>query len=258
MAPIINFHADVVEPDLYNDVTELPDPFVMNALLGVSNTYTAPLWFKATLDTPPGDYSDYEQELGTVAAAASAFFTYSFTRVAPVLTDGEYDEDITIVLTAYTDSGYSSEYANESLLMAVHHFDHTDVSWTVTEHADFNGDLHSWTASNAALSNTQFYTSPASCKLTGGVSSFISKALNTGAKTKARIVMHLYNQTSTLTAVTVGGVIKKSSMLPLPVNQWTRLAFNFPVNTNVTTSIMHYGFAGVLDCYVDEIWVISK
>jgi len=42
--PIISFTADVTEPDVYNDVYGLPNPFSMNIVLGITNTHTATLF----------------------------------------------------------------------------------------------------------------------------------------------------------------------------------------------------------------------
>ena len=47
--PIIEFTADLAEPDLYNDVNGLPNPFTMNILLGITNTHTATLYFKVSI-----------------------------------------------------------------------------------------------------------------------------------------------------------------------------------------------------------------
>ena len=38
--PIITFIGDANEPDVYVDVTDLPDPFTMNIPVGISNTHT--------------------------------------------------------------------------------------------------------------------------------------------------------------------------------------------------------------------------
>jgi len=62
----------------------------------------------------------------------------------PALTAGEYDETLTLRVDAYTDSSYSAAYANQTLTVVVHHFDHAHAAWTVVEHADFTNDECGW------------------------------------------------------------------------------------------------------------------
>jgi len=195
------------------------------------------------------------------------------------LTAGEYDETLTLRVDAYTDSGYSVAYANQTLSSDVHHFDHTDAPWTVVEHAAFDNDVCGWTyiggfGGSNPISPEHFYSSPAGLKMmfysTG--SSYgpgtATKILNTGATTKARIIFHIYHTTTgglygnaddDAIRVTVGGIVKKPRALPLPEGAWTRLAFNFPVNSNVTTEFWCRGATYDYNAYwVDEIWVITK
>jgi hypothetical protein len=190
----------------------------------------------------------------------------------PALTAGEYDETLTLRVDAYTDSGYSAAYANQTLTVVVHHFDHAHAAWTVVEHADFTNDECGWAHvhfyADPPVDPTHFYSSPASLKMsfysTG--SSYgpgtATKTLNTGAKTKARIIYHMYhdgNANDDAIKVTVGGVIKKPRALPLPQNKWIRLAHNFPVNQNVTTEFWCRGATYDYPCYwIDEVWVIAK
>ena len=136
--PIISFTADAAEPDLYNDVSDLPNPFTLNVLLGISNTHpSSTLYFKASIVSPPADYSVSSTNLGSLAPGANGFFTFKPTRAQPSLTAGEYDETLTLKIDAYTDAGYSVPYANKTLSVTIHHFNHTDAAWTVIEHADF-------------------------------------------------------------------------------------------------------------------------
>jgi hypothetical protein len=276
MADTINFNADVVEPDLYLDVTDVADPFNINVLIGVSNNHTATLYFKASMDTPPGAYTSYTTNFGALTSGASGFFTQVLTRAAPTLTAGEYDETVTLTISGYTDSGYSTLYATQTLSVDIHHFNHTDASWTITEHANFSSDLNSWTATmypalGSGLSTTHFYTSPSSCKMTYYYyeyfgahysSGTLTKVINTGSKTKARIVFHIYDDGhgTDRAEINVGGVIKKPRTINTPLNYWARLAYNYPVNTAITNTITCYYLSEYDYHYfwVDEIWVISK
>jgi hypothetical protein len=271
--PIISFTADVAEPDIYNDVCDLPTPFTLNILLGITNTHPATtLYFKASIVTPPADYSVSSTNLGSLAPGASGFFIFTPVRAKPTLTAGEYDETLTLRIDAYTDAGYSAAYANKTLSTAIHHFDHSDASWTVIDHADFTNDECGWAHvhfyGDPPVDPTHFYSSPASLKMsfysTG--SSYgpgtATKTLNTGAKTKARIIYHIYhdgNANDDAIRVTVGGIIKKPRALPLPQNKWIRLAYNFPVNQNVVTEFWCRGSTYDYPFYwIDEVWVIAK
>ena len=167
--PIIEFTADAAEPDLYNDVNGLPNPFTMNLLLGIANTHTATLYFKVSIVSAPADYSVSSSNLGSLAAGQSGFFVFTPVRAMPALTAGEYDETLTLRVDAYTDSGYSAAYANKTLSTAIHHFDHSDASWTVVEHADFTNDQCGWAHvhfyGDPPVDPTHFYSSPASLKM---------------------------------------------------------------------------------------------
>ena len=269
--PIISFVADLAEPDLYNDINGLPDPFTMNIILGITNTHTATLYFKASISSPPAAYTSSSTNLGSLAAGQSGFFVFVPARHLPTLTAGEYDETLTFRVDAYTDAGYSAAYANQTLSVSVHHFDHADASWTVVEHAAFDNDLCGWNHVGGygnPIDPMHFYSSPASLRM-----SFYStgsnygpgtatKTLNTGATTKARLIFHIYHDgyaDNDAIRVTVGGVVKKPRALPLPTGTWVRLACNFPVNSNVVTEFWCRGATYDYPFYwIDEIWVIAK
>ncbi len=242
--------------------------------LGITNTHpSATLYFKVSIVSPPADYSISSTNLGSLAPGASGFFTFTPTRSKPTLTAGEYDETLTLRIDAYTDSGYSAAYANQTLSTNIHHFDHTDASWTVVEHADFTNDFCGWSivggiGGENLIVNTHFYSSPSALKMSfmsTGSSYYpgtATKTLNTGAKTKARIICHLYhdgNANDDAIRITVGGVIKKPRTLPLPINKWIRLSYNFLVNQNITTEFWCRGATYDYNFYwIDEVWVIAK
>ena len=268
MAPTINFQVDPVEPDKYNDVNGLSDPFNMNILVGVSNTHTATLYFQASLDSPPGDYTASTTNFGALTSGSSAVFTHILTRAMPTLTDDEYDESLDFVISAYTDAGYSDLYATQTLSVDVHHFDHAGATWNIVEHVDFTSSLNGWTLYGGELSTTHFYSSPSSAKInvysTGPnyYSGYLQKTVNTGAADRARIILHIYDDGHAVerAEVSVGGVVKKPRTLSTPINKWIRLAFNHPVNTNTLDKITCYYLTEYDYHYfwVDEIWVISK
>jgi hypothetical protein len=261
--PIITFIADPNEPDLYNDVTDLPDPFTMNIPIGIANTHTATLYFKATILSAPGDYSDYEIELGSIAMAASTIFTYSPKRAQPSLTNGEYDETITFEIEAFTDSGYSVPYGSKTLSVTVHHFNHTDASWNVVSHDTFDGaDNNGWNGINCGKTSAYgFLSSPCAflCAYDQGQGYSWSgyKSFIVGNYTKARFVLHIkaddsYGQQSV--EINIDGVAKKQRNLHTPSSLWCRLAYNMPVNKTSLVRVHNQAITVV----IDEVWVIAK
>jgi hypothetical protein len=272
--PIITFIADPNEPDLYNDINGLPNPFTMNVPIGISNTHpSSTLYFKASLVSPPSGFSNYVQQLGSVAHGASAIFIFSFQRASPTLTAGEYDESLTFRVDAYTDSGYSVAYANQTLVVIVHHFDHTDASWTIIDHASFDdntcdgylydgnyyppGDFALGQAFNPNPVGTFFLSSPGALSSGIGLGSSSGKAVNTSGKTKARAVFHFYCQSGCNCGVAINHVVKKNNLIPVPLNQWFRLSFSVPIGASIQINIAGAGGNNYLT-YADEIWVIAK
>jgi hypothetical protein len=278
--PIITFIADQNEPDLYNDVTDLPNPFTMNIPIGITNTHpSATLYFKVSIVSPPAAYSVSSTNLGSLAVGTSAIFTFTPVRALPTLTAGEYDETLTFRVDAYTDSGYSAAYANQTLSVTIHHFNHIDASWTIIAHDTWdNGTTEGWSTDgnyveggayafyadrNSAIG---FLSSPYALHCSAPISGKGYKNYNTNGYTKARFVYHIrepayqgYKATSNLM---INYVVRKYLAYPLPDNQWCRLAFNMPIGASIEVAVsgtynptndpMYYAPG------VDEIWVIAK
>lgn len=268
--PIITFIGDANEPDVYVDVTDLPDPFTMNIPVGISNTHpSATLYFKCEITSPPGDYSDTDTNLGSIANGASSIFTFQPVRALPALTAGEYNETLTFRVTAYTDAGYSSEYAHQDLSVTIHHFNHIDGSWTIIYHDTFDaGSTDGWGGINCGLTGpTQpFYSSPhaflcAYCQPPNGGRSWSGyKNFTVGNYTRARMVIHYYTNQAPgylqQTDILVDGVGKKQLNVMMPQSQWVRLAWNMFLNKTGTVYVTSWAYNGVV-C-IDEVWVIAK
>ncbi len=271
MPVTLQFTADVLEPDLYNDVQGLPDPFGMAVMIGISNTYSAGLYFRVRLVSPPAAWLAYQVNLGLLNAGASSIYSPTFARNIPTLTVGEYDETVTMRLEAFSDAGYSVPYGSKDLSVAIHHFDHLDPAWTVIDHSDFNVDACGWTGWSSTwggIRTDQFYSSPSSMRVSfvGSYSTgHCQKTLNTGVKAKARFVCHwravsAYEPTNDRAELRFGAVVKKSRMLLTPNDQWVRLCYDFPVNQNILVDFICY-YLNQYDYhsfYIDEIWVIAK
>ena len=269
--PTIAFTADLAEPDLYNDVNGLPDPFTMNIIIGITNTHTATLYFKASITSPPAAYTSSSTNLGSVAAGLSGFFVFTPVRHPPTLTAGEYDETLTFRIDAYTDAGYSTAYANQTLSVVIHHFDHADASWAVVGHTTFDdGTDGGWVEGTGVIDastshyclkyiqSTYFYSSPYSLRVSGGVNGrHNTKTFNTAAYSKARFVIHVREGNAYAKfALRINNVLVKPFALNLVAYYWCRLAFNMPIGSAIVCK-----FAGDFQTEgpcVDEIWVIAK
>jgi hypothetical protein len=269
--PIITFIADPREPDLYNDVSDLPNPFTLNVPIGIANTHpTQTLYFKISILSPPAAYSVSSTNFGFLTVGQSAIFVFTAVRNQPTLTAGEFDETLTFQVDAYTDSDYTAFYANQTLSVTIHHFNHTDASWTILGHYDFDdGTTQGWTTDNLSIegskcvfySRTNFFlTSPYSLASMVGVNGSTYKTFNTGGFTKARAVFHVFEHDyygQGPAVIMIDGALKKSKALLLPANQWTRLSFNIPIGSAEQIRIAG-GHGGNSETYFDEIWIIAK
>ena len=199
----------------------------------------------------------------------------------PTLTAGEYDETLTFRITAYTDSGYSSEYAHQDLSVNIHHFNHADGSWSVINHTSFDDDtMGGWQSGSPALDGTNtnmryltngvFLTAP-TCAVVSSLSAnqhSYYNCGNTSGYSKVYFVIHWrkaggqYSSASMGLAVAVNSTMIRSNNVAAnhypPVDMWCRESFNIP--TSVST-ILKFGFYIGWDFYtanVDEIWIIAK
>ena len=156
-SPTISFTADPMQPDIYNDVCDLPSPFQLNIPIAISNTHpTQTLYFKASIVSPPSDYTSSSTNLGGLAHGAVGWFFFTPIRNLPTLAAGEYDETLTFRIDAYTDSGYTVTYTNKTLAVTIHHFNHADGSFTVLNHAGFDDSTWGgWTNQNGVIPGTQ-------------------------------------------------------------------------------------------------------
>ena len=141
----IKFDANWLDPDLYWDTSRLPTVMTMTVPIGITNNEDVTLYFQVTLVAPPVAYSTYTHNLGSLAAGASSIFLYYMDRIHPALALGEYDENVIARVIAYTDAGYLFVYAQQDLLLSVHHFDHEDVAWNEVIHHHFDrGSVEGW------------------------------------------------------------------------------------------------------------------
>ena len=279
--PIITFIADANEPDLYNDVTDFPNPFTMKIPIGIANTHpSATLYFRVSIVSPPAAYSVSSTNLGSLVFGTSGIYTFAPVRALPTLTAGEYDETLTFRVDAYTDSGYSAAYANQTLSVTIHHFNHTDGSWTVIAHDTFDdGGTNGWATSGTYVeagayaffaerqTTLGFLSSPYAMHVSAPITGKGYKNYNTNGYSKARFVYHVreavyqgvYHASHNLM---INYVVKKYLSFLLPDNQWCRLAFNMPIGASIEVACSGQYNPSNDPAYfapgIDEIWVIAK
>ena len=257
------------DPDIYFDVNDLPDPFTINIPLGITNNENSTLYFKATLVNPSSDWSDYDQQLGSVDSGASSYFIYTLKRAQPTLTDGEYDETITLKIEAYTDDTYSTLYGSKTVDITIHFFDHSDPSWTVLYHDDFDdGTTQGWSSSSGTvegyshgsieLTTDHYVSAPYSLSETSSIKYYAHKSYDIGNYTKARMIIHAYVISNAAFALMIGDklvVEKRLAYHGIPKEKWVRLCFDMPVNTTVEVK---WAASSAGSVYFDEIFVIAK
>lgn len=269
------FVADVAEPDLFFGVKDLPDPMEMRVLLAISNTYIVTLYFQATLSTPPADFTNYTQNLGSVGSGASSMFAHIFNRGKPILTSGEYDETITYRINAYADSGYTNLYSTQTLSVNIHHFDHSDPSWTVIANDTFTGGYSGWSSflttidptiasadvNNRVVVSDHYISSPSALgnqRVTSGTGYSLGKGYNTLGYSKVRIVLHL-RKTGSL-ALQISGKLKLNGLSStlIPDSTWFRVAFAMAVSASENVYWQQSGPYSTNSGWLDDVWVIAK
>jgi len=265
-----------VDPHVYFDVADLPDPFTVWIPVSITNNEDVTLYFRITLVNPPTGYSDYTKDLGSVGAGASKFFTYSFKRAQPSLVDGELDEDLLLRIEAYTDPDYTEFYGLAETSITVHYIDHNDPAWTVLYHDTFDdGTMQGWGRSKVDpepalgrtnhldvwLTSSHYISAPYSILFFDkGVSTnwtSLCKSFTVGAYNKAYIIIHYYAIYTF--AIMIGNDLLVSGAVPKAYNKWIRLVLPLPVNTTTTVYIKPYQNArDRVVGYLDDVIVIAK
>jgi hypothetical protein len=276
VTPILTFVADLGNPELFNDVTDAPSSFNMTIPIAVTNTHTAGLYFRASLDSPPLGYTAYSTNFGLCNPGGNIIGYLVLTRNLPTLTAGEHDESLTIKVEAFTDAGYSVPFGNQSLATTMHHFNHTDGSWTVIGHDNFDDTtVQGWSISNTGspidnapppgaanwgftLTNAAYFSAPCALQATYTAWSHSYKNFNTVGKTKARLTIYVragygsYGEGDF--AMKINGVLVKRSICRLPTWQWVALSFNMPTGASILVEMCGTD----TDTTIDDVWVIAK
>jgi hypothetical protein len=166
---------------IYRDIVNLPDPVKLGLTIRYFNYDDVALYFQITGSAP--GYTFGTVNLGQLASGANAFINLDefASRAKPSPSDlpnGEKEENITLILKAYTDSGYTNLKWTYERVVTVHWINSADPSFTVGVLNNFDdGTLQGWTAVHEYGLNASGYptaevatdyvlSTPYSCKMT--------------------------------------------------------------------------------------------
>jgi hypothetical protein len=119
---------------IYRDIVSLPDPVKLGLTIRYFNYDADGLYFQIT-GSGTG-YTFGTVNLGLLASGANAYINLDefASRAKPSSSDltlGEKEENITLILKAYTDSGYTNLKWTFERVVTVHWINSADPAWTV-------------------------------------------------------------------------------------------------------------------------------
>jgi len=257
-----------IDPDLYMDVRDLPDPFELQTPIAITNNETIDLYYRVELINPPVGYSEYVDDVGVIGAGASTFKVFTFKRVQPTLVDGELSEDLLIRISAFTDSAYTDLYAQAEFPFTIHYYDHGDPAWTELYHDNFDdGTAQGWEAPIGSIDpaigvwggntveSVHYITPPYGLNASTTSGRYAKKDYTVGAYTRAYVTLHFYLRSYQEVAIKIGDQLVKPGVVPAPWDRWTRFCYPLPVNAT-TTVALQCSYGGYL--WIDEIIVIAR
>jgi hypothetical protein len=155
---------DPPDPDpkrtIYRDIANLPDPVKLGITIRYFNHDDVDLYFQIT-GSGTG-YTFGTVNLGLLASGANAYanldeFASRAKPSAGDLPNGEKEENITLILKAYTDSGYTNLKWTYERIVTIHWINSADASFTVDVLNNFDdGTAQGW-AAVAETPNTAGY-----------------------------------------------------------------------------------------------------
>lgn len=124
----------------------LNDPMDINLTFKVTNIDDITIYVKSELVSPPAGWSGSAEEHGAIGAGVDDYFLNdNYTRTKPS-TDTE--ETITLKISYYSDSGYSSLMGYETVSYTITYVDFTDASYTVVDDDTFETTTEGWNETN--------------------------------------------------------------------------------------------------------------
>jgi hypothetical protein len=286
---------------IYLDINNLPNPVLFGITARYFNYDNVNLYFQITGSAP--GYTFGTVNLGSLASGANAYQNLDqlISRAKPSssnLTNGELQETITLILNAYTDSGYSNLKWTYQRTVTVYFINSADPSFTLLELDNFDdGTVDGWTAQiisgatsqSCAIASDYVLSAPYSLKTsnTGSEGSDCQtrtyKQFTIPNATKAFAIFDIrYSDISISGYGTVYGIkniqirINGTSLIFLgqpfdtlgtdyvPVNRWIRIVVPIPVNVTLTLDVFEevyivmVGGTATWPLWMDDFKIIYK
>lgn len=261
---------------------DLADPMEIRFTFKVTNIDDIPIYVKSELVSPPAGWTETDEQHGVLAVGADDYYLNdNCTRTKPA-TDTE--ETVTLRITYYSDSGYSSELGHEDVSYTITYVDFTDGSYAVVDDDTFETGLEGWTktdvvdTSDFARVTTYSRSGVASMMhnpLTASAVSYLKKSFTTTNVTRAyiRIWMYFAAQTAptecVVKIITDAGDVSSIRTLPLAndsspgggseiYEQWIVIGAKLPVNGTYEVQLYFLGEAGDAVLFYDDIRVVES
>jgi hypothetical protein len=282
---------------IYRDIVNLPDPVKLGITIRYFNHDDVGLYFQIT-GSGTG-YTFGTVNLGLLASGADAYKNLDefASRAKPSPSDlpnGEKEENITLILKAYTDSGYTNLKWTFERVVTVHWINSADPAFTVEVLNNFDdGTSQGWSGycycptvggcpGTFAVVTDYVLSPPYSIRYTGlqGYSETVGfeKSLTTPNKDKIFAIidvrvaapsyackLRVYADSTLL--VGLGCLTVDDGCVPapaadcIPKNKWTRIVVPLPKNTTLTIKIYFTGrtvSGQSIQAWMDDFKLISK
>jgi hypothetical protein len=269
---------------IYRDIVNLPSTVKLGLTIRYFNHDDVDLYFQIT-GSGTG-YTFGTVNLGLLGSGANAYknldeFASRAKPGAGDLTLGEMEENITLTLKAYTDSGYTNLKWTYERIVTVHWINSADSAFTVDVLNNFDdGTVQGWAAGGdgpgtVAVATDYVLSSPYSLKNTrqhtGGVpatyTTNIYKQFTTPNKDKVFAIIDIRYARSSASVEHLSGTIKQDTTTLIyinspPYDKWVRHVVPLPKNTTLTITIernIHWTAAPENSyLWLDDFRIISK
>lgn len=278
-----NVDPPAAEPSrtIYLDIDSLPDPVKLSLTARYFNYDNVTLYFQITGSA--AGYTFGTVNLGSLGSGLNAYnnldqFASRAKPSAGSLPSGELQETITLTLSAFTDSGYTTLKWTFSRTVTVYWINSADLAFSVDELDNFDdGTVDGWgltievnfstgTPATATLAVATDYvlSPPYSLKMAvnetfaqvGEVRLRTYKSFTTANKSKAFAIIDMRLLTSNVLFVTLqnlqialdgatpttliflGQPLSGSGTTNLPISRWIRIVVPLPVNKTVELRVI--------------------
>jgi hypothetical protein len=284
---------------IYRDIVNLPDPAKLGLTIRYFNHDDVDLYFQITgLGT---GYTFGTVNLGLLGSGADAYVNLDefASRAKPSASDlpnGEMEENITLILKAYTDSGYTNLKWTYERIVTVHWINSADPAFTVDVLNNFDdGTVQGWAVADIEnnylaegypkleVVTDYVLSSPYSVRMgqaTTADPAYVSARLYKSFTTPNKNVVYAIIDLRIRKADSFGAYMKqifirrdgtvlvalgKEDTLDthnLPENKWMRIVTPLPPNTTLTVEIVHryrrISGASYAYMWMDDFKIISK